>query len=452
MATHADDALAALGDADDAEREPWAGSSTRNQVVLHTDERADAPPAGAGRRGTWTRRPAPPGRAVTMTYHMNRLQSLPGDTQYFVTVNPGDTVRDDRVILARDSATRCTRSSRCEPRRPPRAPGPPVHVVRGRPPRLRVPRGRLPVRVRGRRAAARRGRGGGGRMLGAAVAPPRGQGPSSPVEPDRLRARALRLLRRPRPGGARRGGPADPPHRPQPAQRRSSSGMPTTGRRPRRTSARPSSPTCASRARTRRAGGSCWSRTCGSWATCSTRPASTCAAIGQASCAWSSSRCTTRTSSGTCTRSVPSAPGRRSRPRWTRTSTCRRSSTWRGTTRCHVQDDRRTPADRDQRAQGRRPRHRHEPRAHPRPLTDRTVARLLLRHPLVTHETIALIHWHALRLWLRGDRGSARHGEARPMARTPRAVLAAAVTRRAARASALARDGLAAGRGSRVGA
>jgi predicted NAD/FAD-binding protein len=37
-----------------------------------------------------------------MTYHMNRLQSLPGETQYFTTVNPGDTVRDDRVILARE--------------------------------------------------------------------------------------------------------------------------------------------------------------------------------------------------------------------------------------------------------------------------------------------------------------------------------------------------------------
>jgi DUF1365 family protein len=37
-----------------------------------------------------------------------------------------------------------------------------------------------------------------------------------------------------------------------------------------------------------------------------------------------------------------------------------------------------------------------------RPLTDRALLRLLLRHPLVTHKTIGLIHWHALRLWLRG--------------------------------------------------
>lgn len=37
-----------------------------------------------------------------------------------------------------------------------------------------------------------------------------------------------------------------------------------------------------------------------------------------------------------------------------------------------------------------------------RPLTDRMLLRLLLRHPLVTHKTIGLIHWHALQLWLRG--------------------------------------------------
>ncbi len=46
-----------------------------------------------------------------------------------------------------------------------------------------------------------------------------------------------------------------------------------------------------------------------------------------------------------------------------------------------------------------------------RPLTDRSLLRMLLRHPLVTHRTIGLIHWHALRLWLRGARFH-RHGDA----------------------------------------
>jgi uncharacterized protein len=36
------------------------------------------------------------------------------------------------------------------------------------------------------------------------------------------------------------------------------------------------------------------------------------------------------------------------------------------------------------------------------PLTDQGLLRMLVRHPLMTHRTIALIHWHALRLWRRG--------------------------------------------------
>jgi uncharacterized protein len=37
-----------------------------------------------------------------------------------------------------------------------------------------------------------------------------------------------------------------------------------------------------------------------------------------------------------------------------------------------------------------------------RRLTHRNVLRMLVREPLVTHKTTAMIHWHALRLWLRG--------------------------------------------------
>jgi len=35
-------------------------------------------------------------------------------------------------------------------------------------------------------------------------------------------------------------------------------------------------------------------------------------------------------------------------------------------------------------------------------LTDRTLARMLLRHPLLSHRTMGLILWHAVRLWTRG--------------------------------------------------
>jgi DUF1365 family protein len=46
-----------------------------------------------------------------------------------------------------------------------------------------------------------------------------------------------------------------------------------------------------------------------------------------------------------------------------------------------------------------------------RPLTDRMLARMLVRHPLMTQRTMALIHLHALRLWRKGVRFQ-RHGEA----------------------------------------
>ena len=37
-------------------------------------------------------------------------------------------------------------------------------------------------------------------------------------------------------------------------------------------------------------------------------------------------------------------------------------------------------------------------------LTDRNLLRMLVRHPFIPHKTIAAIHWHALRLWVRGAR------------------------------------------------
>ena len=114
----------------------------------------------------------------------------------------------------------------------------------------------------------------------------------------------------------------------------SSSATTTTGRSRRPTSAPPSSTTCAPRARTPPAGGSRSSRTRGSSATSSTRRASTCAATRPGSCAWWSSRCITRIWSATCTRCDRAPRARASWPRWRRTSTSRRSSTWRASTPC----------------------------------------------------------------------------------------------------------------------
>jgi uncharacterized protein len=90
VATHPDQALRLLADATPAEREVLgAFRYSRNQTVLHRD--TSVLPRTEGARASWNqlktecRSTAAP---VLVSYHMNRLQRLSGDTDYVVTLNP----------------------------------------------------------------------------------------------------------------------------------------------------------------------------------------------------------------------------------------------------------------------------------------------------------------------------------------------------------------------------
>jgi len=100
LACHADQALRLLADPSQEERVALSGFSyTRNQVALHTDERAL--PRSPHARAAWNFRIAGP-RGVpdklTMSYDLNRLQGIAGDTRYCVSVNHSEDLDPSRVI------------------------------------------------------------------------------------------------------------------------------------------------------------------------------------------------------------------------------------------------------------------------------------------------------------------------------------------------------------------
>jgi predicted NAD/FAD-binding protein len=104
MATHADDALRLLADADLRERTALGGFDySTNQVVLHTD--TSILPSRRGAWASWnvdTLDCAVQGEALTMTYDMNRLQALGGPVRYLVSLNPGDRLDPNDVLVARE--------------------------------------------------------------------------------------------------------------------------------------------------------------------------------------------------------------------------------------------------------------------------------------------------------------------------------------------------------------
>jgi predicted NAD/FAD-binding protein len=94
VATHANQALALLGDASDEERRVLGGFEyTDNDAVLHTDR--SLLPRRRSARSSWNYLLRDDGRP-TITYWLNRLQKLDAETDYCVTLNA--PVREDAVI------------------------------------------------------------------------------------------------------------------------------------------------------------------------------------------------------------------------------------------------------------------------------------------------------------------------------------------------------------------
>ncbi len=99
IATHADEALRLLGDADRLERSVLgAFRYTENTAVLHTD-----PALMPHKRATWASwnyigdSVARDDTRLCVTYWMNRLQQLPTATQIFLTLNPTRPIAAEQI-------------------------------------------------------------------------------------------------------------------------------------------------------------------------------------------------------------------------------------------------------------------------------------------------------------------------------------------------------------------
>jgi predicted NAD/FAD-binding protein len=98
LATHSDQALRMLADATDREHRILGAIPYQpNEAVLHTD--ATLLPARRRAWASWNYHllDEPPGR-TTVTYHMNRLQSLDADSEFCVTLNRTEAIDPEKVI------------------------------------------------------------------------------------------------------------------------------------------------------------------------------------------------------------------------------------------------------------------------------------------------------------------------------------------------------------------
>ncbi len=98
LATHSDQALALLADASQREREILSAIPYQpNQAVLHTDVRLLPRRRRAWASWNYHLLDEPPGH-TTVTYHMNRLQSLSAEREFCVTLNQTARIDPDTIV------------------------------------------------------------------------------------------------------------------------------------------------------------------------------------------------------------------------------------------------------------------------------------------------------------------------------------------------------------------
>jgi predicted NAD/FAD-binding protein len=98
IATHSDQALRMLADASEREHELLGAIPYQpNEAVLHTDSSLLPRRRRAWASWNYHLLDEPPGK-TTVTYHMNRLQSLDADRQFCVTLNHSEAIDPDAVI------------------------------------------------------------------------------------------------------------------------------------------------------------------------------------------------------------------------------------------------------------------------------------------------------------------------------------------------------------------
>ena len=104
LACHSDQALRLLDDASDGEREILGAIRYQpNDTVLHTDARLL--PRHRKAWAAWNAHlPADPALACTVSYCMNLLQGLPGDTPLIVTLNRTRDIDPARILQRRQYA------------------------------------------------------------------------------------------------------------------------------------------------------------------------------------------------------------------------------------------------------------------------------------------------------------------------------------------------------------